>query len=248
MIVKNISGVEKIYSGQTVAHNATYDIEPQELNTWRNDTLVISDMADGNLQFSLDGNNFYIGAAAVRKFLEVDYEIDSDGAQITRVKTTQTGWHYEPQWVELTTATLNGFYFKDKAGSDLAGITFKLYDANNVETNDGALAVKTVLLWQPPFDIEIFGVRIYQAQAPTQDVRFWITAAPHIPSNYGGDIRFTNGGHNLKLLPEYVQLDGKTAKRVNHDPVYASNRFEVIVKHPAGYAHNFGFMVEMYRA
>lgn len=69
MRVKN-TGPEAVWNGQTIATNATYDIQPQELALWQNDTATALDLLDGTLLCS-DGSTNYKnpGAEALNFFL-----------------------------------------------------------------------------------------------------------------------------------------------------------------------------------
>jgi hypothetical protein len=176
---------------------------------------------------------------------------DVDNTNLSRTKITKTGWHFQLHGMEMTTGLLNGVYNKDKNGNDLGFAVIKFYDINDLElttqVNIDASCVKTVITWEPTEDIEVIGGILEQAAAPNTNVRMWITAIPDVPLVYGGNVPFTNGGINLRYLPNTLDLDGKTPKELKYDNVNHTNKFEITLKHDAGVQHTLLLLFKLFR-
>lgn len=183
-------------------------------------------------------------------------QIDTDGAQIVRIKAAKRGWSFWALPVEFNTSTLNGtLYAKDASGTDIPGISCKIYNGSDVEITTAGLldsnlatCVKTVLDIEPAFDFEMIGGSIRINSNPSQDVRMWIVGAPDIPAIYGGSKEFASG-INLKFLApdSSFEVDGRVTKYVTYNSSTHSGKLRVILKHPAGLNLNLQVIVHMYR-
>jgi hypothetical protein len=162
---------------------------------------------------------------------------DGDGADLTRVKVTEAGWHFQIHSLEWETSKLNSGCNRDETGADLGFITVKFYDSGDVELTTqvdiDANCVKTVVDWMPTFDYELLGGEMDQVTAPLTDVRLYILAAPGLP---GGDTPFATGGINLRRIGDggIVQIDGRTAKLLSYNGGVGSNKLRFITRHDAG--------------
>lgn len=187
--------------------------------------------------------NFKIKAASMLE------PVDAEGAVTSRSKAAKAGWKAQFQTVRISTSTTNGYYNKNKNGGDLGFCTYTMYDAQNQITTDEASCVKTILTWEPTFNMELVGGRLFQKHSPTSDIWLYVTAAAHIPANYGGSIEFLQGGMNLQDIPESgeVDFDGRVAKYIPYDTVYHSGRFEILLKHDAGVKHSFSLVFELFK-
>ncbi len=174
---------------------------------------------------------------------------DGDGALILRPKAAQAGWKAQFHAIRISTATQNGVYNKDKNGNDLGFCMYTMYDAQNQVTTNAADCVKTIVTWEPTHHMEIVGGRLFQRQAPSTDMWMYVTAAAHIPAQYGGSVEFLQGGMNLKDVADggEVDFDGRAAKYIAYDSVNHSGRFEILIKHDAGVQHSFSLVFELFR-
>ena len=183
---------------------------------------------------------------------------DSDGSPLQRGKTTKTGWHYQPHWVEITTSKIGGIYNKDDNGVDLGFATIKLYDdidsASATEITVQATAdtdcVKTVVDWMPTHDYEVIAAKIFQDGKPSNDHRVYVVAVPDLTPAQGGSIPFSTGGINLKHLGTgaAADTDGRSSKYMTYDATYKTNKFRIIINHPAGEQHTFAMLFELFMA
>lgn len=183
-------------------------------------------------------------------------QIDTDGAQVVRIKAAKRGWSFWSVPVEITTSTLLGSLFcQDSSATNIPWISCKIYDGNNAEITTAGLlnanlnqCVKTVIDLEPTFNFEIIGGSLRINSNPSQDVRLWLVAAPDIPVNMGGSKEFASG-INLKFLAadNSWEVDGRVTKAVTYDPTYHSGKIRIILKHPAGLQVNMMFVVELYR-
>lgn len=184
------------------------------------------------------------------------YQSDTDGAQITRNKAAKKGWSFWAIPIEITTSTLGGsIYCKDSSGTDIPGITSKIYNSSDVEITVAGLAninlgtaVKTIVDFEPNFDYEIIGGALRINSNPSQDIRLWIVGAPDIPAIYGGSKEFASG-INLKFIPANGEfsVDGRVTKFIKYSASTHSGKLRLILKHPAGAAVNMQFVIHLYR-
>lgn len=183
-------------------------------------------------------------------------QIDTDGAQIVRIKAAKRGWSFWSVPIEIVTSTLGATLFcQDSLGVAIPWITAKIYDGSDVEITTAGLlnanlntCVKTVIDFEPPFNFEIIGGSLRINSNPSQDVRLWIVAAPDIPVGSGGSKEF-GSGINLKFLAadNSWDIDGRVAKAVTYDPIYHSGKIRILLKHPAGLQVNLMFVVQLFR-
>jgi len=183
-------------------------------------------------------------------------QFDTDGADIVRIKAAKRGWSFWALPIELTTSTIGGsVYAKDSSGTDVPGITCKIYKADGTEiTTPGvldanlALCVKTVLDFEPAFDYEMIGGALRINRNPSQDVRLWIIGAPDIPAIYGGSKEFASGVNLKFLAPDSsFEIDGRVTKYVTYSNVTHSGKLRIILKHPAGLQLNLQAIIHSYR-
>lgn len=248
MRVKNDKVTSDTWVGQEIAAAGEYDISPSELFKWQSDNKVIADLSSEDLIIG-DGTTWKSGAAeAVNFLLGADTEPrDSAGRKITRGAVTEDGWHFDPEWIELTTSTVDGFYNKGVDGSDLGQCEVKLYKANGDLITTQSIAdlycVKTVLTFTPTHDHQPIGASIFQINAPATDVRVYPRAYPGT-----GNVIFGNGGINLKFAGLYqaVKLDGRAVKNMPYYPGVKTWEFTLL--HNAGVKHALAFFMEIFNA
>jgi hypothetical protein len=185
-------------------------------------------------------------------------QIDTDGAQIVRQKAAKRGWTFAAIPVEFCTSRLQSdetFYSKTSDGVNRAGISLKIYNADNVEiTTQGLLnanlntAVKTVIDFEPTYDIEIIGGVLRTISEISADIRLWIIVVPDVPAMFGGS-REIGGGVNLNYLvpSNTVAVDGRVSKTLKYDAVFHTNKVRFIFKYPAGTAENMMLTIDLYR-
>lgn len=183
-------------------------------------------------------------------------QLDTDGAAIVRLKAAKKGWSFWALPIELNTSTIGGsVYAKDSSGTDIPGITCKIYNSSDVEiTVPGVLdvnlgtCVKTVLDFEPAFDYELIGGALRINSNPASDVRLWIVGAPDIPAAYGGSKEFASG-INLKFLApdSSFEIDGRVSKYVPYSASTHSGKLRVILKHGAGVNLNLQIVIHAYR-
>lgn len=82
-VIKNISGVEKVWGGQTIAHNASYTCQNQdEANKFALDDSFISSLASSGAEVYSDSSKISSSASALAYLLG---ELrDTDGALLVR--------------------------------------------------------------------------------------------------------------------------------------------------------------------
>jgi hypothetical protein len=183
-------------------------------------------------------------------------QLDTDAAQIVRIKAAKKGWSFWAVPIEATTSTLGASLFlQDSTGANISWVTAKIYNESNDEITTAGLlnanlntCVKTVIDFEPTFDFEVIGGSLRINNNPSQDVRLWIVVAPDIPAIYGGSKEFASG-INLKFLSadSPLEVDGRVSKFISYNATDHRGRIRFIFKHPAGLQVNLMFVVEMYR-
>lgn len=183
-------------------------------------------------------------------------QIDTDGAQIVRQKAAKRGWSFWALPIEINTSTIGGsVHAKDASGTDIPGISCKIYNVSDVEiTVPGLLdinlgtCVKTVLDFEPAFDYEMIGGSLRINSNPSQDVRLWIVGAPDIPAIYGGSKEFASGVNLKFLAPDSsFEIDGRVSKYVMYNATTHTGKLRIILKHPAGLNLNLQVLIHAYR-
>lgn len=256
--VKNISGVQKTYSGRDIADGAYFEITPDLLVKFSNDATLLTDLGNGITLMAKDdsGSNDITDVNEGINYLKgIITLVDADGAPLTRTKITRAGWHYQAHSIEITTSKYTGgFYNSDITGTDLTYGSIKFYDVNGTEltnqTDIDANCVETVIFWEPTEDIEVLGGVIFQASVPTNDVRLWIMAAPDIPAANGGSVPFVQGGLNLKYMGtgQIFDIDGRTPKLMPYNfQNMPTNKFKLRITHGAGVQHSLLFVAKVFR-
>jgi hypothetical protein len=183
---------------------------------------------------------------------------DSDGSPLQRTKVTTTGWHYQLHGIEFETSKLNSLESKKADGSDWNFAILKFYElVNGVETQItgenltqeylDTHCIKTVVDWEPTFDVDIIGGMLRQAAPPTESVDLWVVGAPDISAAYGGSKEFVTN-LDLELMGEGVQIDGKAPKYVPYNATYHTGKFRLILRHPAGFKHELHMVFEIFKA
>lgn len=183
-------------------------------------------------------------------------QLDSDGAQVVRVKAAKRGWSFWAVPIEITTSTLGGSLFSQNSdGTDIPWINCKIYKADESEITTAGLlnanlsqCVKTVIDFEPTFDFEIIGGDLRINSNPASDIRLWIIGAPDIPAMYGGSKELTSG-INLKFLApdSSFTIDGRVTKTFTYNATDHRGKVRLILKHPAGTQVNLQFVVHLYR-
>jgi len=180
------------------------------------------------------------------------YPRDSDNSPLNRTKITRSGWHYQIHNIELETSRLEISHSKDENGNDLNFCSMKCFDSTGSEiTQESNLGncVKTILSWEPTHDYEILGAFLYQGSKPNSDVRIWTIGVPDISYPNGGSRIFVQGGLNLKFLPiqNPFKVDGRVPKYMAYDKDQHTNKFDLIVTHPAGINHQMMLAFEIFK-
>lgn len=251
MWIHNITEQEKIYQGRPISPGQFFNIPANLLVEYQEDQDLILDLLNGEAKISLDGQVDYLGSGVqhlnVLKQIDTTQK-DSDGAILSRVKVTQTGWNYQLIAVEIETSKTSGAYCKDIDGNSVPWFTYKMYDSNGQETQDEMNCVKTVIDFEPPFDYEILGGTLIQKVAPDSDMYYSVIGVPDIPSNMGGSKVFVQAV-DLTFIGTDTELktDGRAPKRLVYDTTYHTNKLRFQITHEAGKKHKFLQCLEYFR-
>lgn len=259
--VHNKTQSTKTYSGVEISASSFYEIPGNLIFEFSSCDDLLSDITSGDVAISEDGSTDLSGVSNQIDFLKNGFlePRDSSGRYLTRIATTIEGWHYQPHAVSFTTSDYDGIFNKTLSESDfftesdLGFATIKLYDSNNTLITSGANesnAVKTVVDWMPTHDYEIVGAKYFQNSIPTNDIYLWIIGVPDLGHAYGGSIFFGQGGINLKHVGSGngLDTDGRSSKYMTYNATYKTNKFRLVIKHPAGVQHTGMVIWETYKA
>lgn len=178
--------------------------------------------------------------------------LDSDGANVVRIKAARSGWTYGCVPLEFTTSSLASSLFSQLPdGAPRSGISLKLYNelGSEITTPDSlSTATTTVVDFEPTYDYELIGGSVRTATPIAVDMRLWIVAVPDIPGGSGGSKEMA-GGINLRYLsPDNLyQVDGRVSKLLSYNAVYHTNKLRFILKYPAGTSESLALNIELYR-
>ena len=173
---------------------------------------------------------------------------DGDGDALARFKIAPTGWTYQAFCFEFEIGKYNSLYCKDVSGSNISGVTYKIYDGSNAEITDSGSegnAVKTVVTFEPAWDYCIVSGRIDQLSTAISDIRMWTIGVPDIPEANGGSKVFVNG-LNLKFVDDLV-TEGRAPKRLNYSATYHTNKLQFTFKHDTSTAHRCMVIIDLYK-
>jgi hypothetical protein len=256
--VKNDTGSAKTWVGQEIAAGTYHLIPTNDEMAWANDAVLYTAILDAEAIVSNTNSSggHITDAVQAINFLKDIVPMDVDGSPLYRMKITKTGWHYQVHSMEFTTSKLNSVYDKNSAETSFGFHTLKFYKADGSEITSGvqadldAYCVKTIIDWEPAFDVELIGGTLYQSAIPTTNIRMWVTALPDIPVAYGGSVPFVTGGLNLKLmeLGRVLDIDGKTPKLLPYSATNHTNKMRIILTHDAGVQHDLLMMYKLFRA
>jgi len=183
--------------------------------------------------------------------------VDSDGANLSRLKINRSGWHFEPRNISWRTATAGSLYSANPTGftpatcAQFTDMVIAFYDASGNQLTQGveelgadyqarltANCTATIMDWWPTFDLQILGAETKFVDPEDVDAYGWGIIAPDIPKQYGGSVSFMEGGCNIGMMKsrELTEFDGKTVKDLPYDPVYKSNKIRIFITHSTGLA------------
>lgn len=219
-----------------------------------------------NLYYVAAKDDFFFAQTVIKKGtadatdFEANYKTDANvrlqdrdksGRKVSRMAATERGWQFHLTGIEFTTAKIDSLYHKDPDGNDLNQATVKFYDDQDVEVTEQVnevTIVKTVLDFEPPFDIELIGGKLKQLNTTAQDVRVYVIAVPDVPKAYGGSKDFVCC-INMKFIRDHdsVDADGRSSKLLKFDAVNHTNKVQLIVNHPAGFQHDMMMLLEMFK-
>lgn len=179
-----------------------------------------------------DFTNNYKSQAIVKN------DIAADGFKFTKTTHVLNGRILTANFVLITTSTKNN---NDKTGF----VTIKLFDKDGNETNDGSLAVKTALDFEPNFDYEIYAGGLESIDVMTSD--FYVSAiiAPTIPAEQGG-CKY-NIKNKLLLKPvESVFKKGIGPAELKYNAGLHTNLVRLEIDHDQGVENKFQWELQFY--
>lgn len=149
-------------------------------------------------------------------------------------------WHSQLHGIEFVTSRLNRLYNKDIDNNNLNFTTIKYYNNLNTELVAGTQTeldnncVRTVVDWEPTYDITLSEIYVYQPSTANTDTRIWIEGVPDKTVANNGSIPFIEGGINLKQINSPIVFNPGIQKQLRYNAVEHTNKIRITTRHPAG--------------
>lgn len=195
---------------------------------------------------------------------------DSSGRMIIREASTEAGWHFQRLNMRFTGCKDGALWCEDKNGNDLSVLSVKFYDdidattANELSFQETGHESETQVQFQArldagcyktevklniPFDYEIMSGEVCTLSDVVTDSVLHVTAAPHIPAEFGGDVRFIVG-ESLKGVHRKgnnLRVDGRSPKMILNDDVNFSDIWEFVINHDPGDQEELQMTMEFFK-
>ena len=194
------------------------------------------------------------------------FQRDESGNQIIRVMIAEDSSKYKSKVFSFVSSKYGSIYCKNRLGQDIQEIFIHFYNSADEELVFQGIGyeteteeqfqtrltngcVKTVSYIEQSSTFWLRGAEFRVKAIPTESVYLFATMAGHISAEYGGDVRFIDGGFDLSYLTEqhnFVSFDGGAATKVNYDDAYYSHRLYVQLLHPVGFQLGVQVKIENY--
>lgn len=265
VIIKNQSGLLKVYGGVEIANGGQYTIQDVERYLFSSDENLLADISSSDAVINDGTNDLGIsdGIDHLKNYFNKSpFDNDTGGLSVSP-KWAVDGWIEQMFELELETSKLNSIHEKDIDNVDLNFASLKFFkDVANVETewtpvdqaDLDANCIRTDLAWMPTHDYMIKSGYVSQIGTPSQDVYVWAVGAD-LDAIYGGpQIVFLEGGLNLAFTESLMLmgLDGVAASRMNysHETLgdgKGTNRIRFIFRHPVGFKHRIQCVFDIFK-
>lgn len=151
--------------------------------------------------------------------------------------------------LEITTSKYNGLYVKDSAGNDITDFTHTIYDANNNAIGSAvteALAVKTVIDFEPQYTYEFIKGSFSFSAALGSDIRCWMVAVPDVDVSNGGSIESFQC-INLKYISSGATWSQEIVRgnEMAYNATYHTNKIRGIFKYSVGLQKSFVITLQL---
>lgn len=246
--IKNNTGSDVTITdvGQTVPANATaFDPGEDKRVNYANSNDFISLISGGSptLTFN-DGNADLSPSDAIDhiKNFQQKMLLDVDLAPMSRLKQATAGYTFQARAIEFETAVDGSLVNQNPTdGTDWGDATLKFYkdvsgtwtectDTTDRDNN----CERTVLDWEPNYDMDLIGGFLDFETKPTVDVLISCIGVPDLTEAQGGT-KIMISNINAKYLSEgSVRIDGRTTKHMLYNATYHTNKMRFIILHPKG--------------
>jgi len=181
----------------------------------------------------------------------------ADGRDTVRITTANKGTIYKLRTFSFYTADITKLHNMDPrqgllgAGATYGDITYNLYDVNGNNTNaTPALAVRTVVDWEPTYNYEVIGGHLDIPAAirggVTDSWYFSVIGLPDVPAASGGNVDFLSEVNLEADGTGRVVLDGRSTTYLTYSATNHTNKIRCIVKHPVGTSQRFQVAIEIF--
>lgn len=176
-----------------------------------------------------------------------------DGRDIVKLSVTNRTTNFKKRSVYFKTATSGSIVNHDPNDADYGDATYTMYDVTGTMTQLGALAVKTVVDWEPVSNYEIIagGVDVDPTIKGGTTDQYWIAAigVPDYPAVAGGSVDYINKTNLEMFAGGNYNADGRAVSFMANQATSGAphtNKMRFIIWHPPGAAKRFQIYVEAF--
>lgn len=246
-VIRNESGITKIWAGQEVLNGASYTIEDNEIGTWANNDDVLASIVALDLVVSNGTSDFTSPTLAINYLKDIS-EMDSSGRRIIKTAAALKGATYLANFCRITTCVS---VVSNKWDGTAGDYSINFYDINGDEVLSNDInCTKTIVNFAPTHDYEIMAGKTHVAEKAAVDVTMDViggcTDLKHLPGTVVEMVR----GVNFKYVQSSLLSDGRASKYMTYTTAgipYPTNKLQFILTHPAGHQYSLLVAVEMFR-
>jgi len=186
--------------------------------------------------------------------------VDTDGSPLARTKQTTTGWTFQDHNFEYQAGTIGSVYSVNCAGVAFGFATLKFYElvsgveslitgGNLNQTYVTTNAIRTDVVWEMTNDFDVIEGDLRFFDTMTSDVYLFAIIVPDVSYAYGGSRELITGGKNLRFIrpQDPIVVNGRVSKHLVYSATYHTNKFQIILRHVAGFASRFSMAVQLYK-
>jgi hypothetical protein len=175
----------------------------------------------------------------------------TDGRAVIRNTYASVSKYYHIRAFSFNTASSGSLVNNDPNDVAYGDMSYTMYDVNGAVTSTNALAVKTVLDFEPHWNYEIIGGKIDIPSAVSGSVgnQWWLAvmAVPDLPTNYGGSVDFVSKLNMETVMGNRIEVDGRATTLLKYSATYHTNKIRFIFWHPLGGSQRFQIYIDLFK-
>lgn len=177
-----------------------------------------------------------------------------DGRPTVRVTTANRTKNFCLNSFEFVPGDKTSLHNRKMVGIDFVEaneVTMTCYGPGNVVTIDPAVAIKTVLDLEPPYNYEVIGGWVdVPPGVQGGNTGQWIIGVIGIPDlptvPWGGSVPFVRPTNLECVYETKIVSDGRATQYLTYNPIYHTNKLRWILTHPPSTTGRFQVYVETF--